>query len=136
MIRSYNITLDFENQKLKQTFQSNRYPKDLVNRCIKMYLVKCLLNTWICIAPKKDFVCVFAFLGKLSLEIKKQLQNAIERTLPYLHLKLSAIFISKICLLKNSHLASFSFKCNSCNAIYYRKTKRYFYVRAAEHKDI
>ena len=98
--------------------------------------MKCLLNTWICIALKKDLVCVFAFLGKLSLEIKKQLQNAIERTLPYLHLKFATIFILKICLLKNSHLASFNFKCNSSNAIYYGKTKRYFYVRAAEHKQI
>ena len=29
-----------------------------------------------------------------------------------------------------------SFKCNSCNAIYYGKTKRHFYVRAAEHMGI
>ena len=30
----------------------------------------------------------------------------------------------------------YSFKCNSCNAIYYGKTKRHFYVRAAEHMGI
>ena len=30
----------------------------------------------------------------------------------------------------------YSFKCNSCNAIYYSKTKRHFYVRAAEHMGI
>ena len=36
--------------------------------------------------------------------------------------------------LKNSALTLFVFlKCNNCNAIYYGKTKRYFYVRAAEH---
>ena len=28
----------------------------------------------------------------------------------------------------------YSFKCNSCNAIYYGKTKCHFYVRAAEHR--
>ena len=27
----------------------------------------------------------------------------------------------------------YSFKCNSCNAIYYGKIKRHFYVRATEH---
>ena len=27
-------------------------------------------------------------------------------------------------------------KCNSCNAIYYGKTKRHFYIRAAEHMGI
>ena len=30
----------------------------------------------------------------------------------------------------------YSFKCNSCNAIYYSKTKRHFYVRAAETMEI
>ena len=30
----------------------------------------------------------------------------------------------------------YSFKCNSCNAIYYSKTKRHFYVRAVEHMGI
>ena len=30
----------------------------------------------------------------------------------------------------------YSFKCNSCNAIYYGKTKRHFYVRAAENMGI
>ena len=27
----------------------------------------------------------------------------------------------------------YSFNCNSCNIIYYGKTKRHFYIRAAEH---
>ena len=30
----------------------------------------------------------------------------------------------------------YSFKCNTCNAIYYGKTKRHFYVRVAEHIGI
>ena len=90
-----------------------------------MYLDEVFIKHLDLYCTKKDLLCVFAFLGKLSLKIKKQLQNAIERTLPYLHLKLSTIFILKICLLKNSPLALFSFKCNS-----------YFYVRAAEHKEI
>ena len=30
----------------------------------------------------------------------------------------------------------YSFTCNSWNAIYYGKTKRSFYVRAAEHMEI
>ena len=41
----------------------------------------------ICIVSKKDLVCVFPYLGKKSLEIKKRPQNAIERTLPYCKLK-------------------------------------------------
>ena len=30
----------------------------------------------------------------------------------------------------------YSFKCNSCKIIYYGKTKRHFYIRAAEHMGI
>ena len=49
-----------------------------------MYLDKVFIkHPNICIVPKKELVCVFSFPGKKSLEIKKQLQNAIERTLPY-----------------------------------------------------
>ena len=94
---------------------------------------------------KKEFVCVFPFLGRKSLEIKKELQNAIERTLPYY--KLKVIFRSPSIIVNHFHFKDvlpkklcsgiiYSFKCNSCNAIYYGKTKHYFYIRAAEHMGI
>ena len=58
-----------------------------------MYLDKVFIkHPKICIVPKKELVCVFPFLGRKSLEIKKRLHNAIERTLPYC--KLKAIFKS------------------------------------------
>ena len=84
-------------------------------------------------------------LGKKSLEIKKRLQNAIERTLPYC--KLKVLFKSPSKIVNHFHFKDvlpkklcsgivYSFQCNSCNAIYYGKTKRHFYVRAAEHMTI
>ena len=36
-----------------------------------------------------------------------------------------------MCFLKKSGIVC-SFKCNSCNAIYYSKTKRHFYVKATK----
>ena len=56
-----------------------------------MYLDKVYINIHpnICIVSKKKLVCVFPFLGKESLEIKKRLQAAIERTLPYCKLKVT-----------------------------------------------
>ena len=111
-----------------------------------MYLGKVFIkHPNICVVPKKELVCVFLFLGKKSLEIKKRLQNAIERTLPYC--KLKVIFKSPSKIVDHFHFKDvipnklcsgivFSFKCNSCNAIYYGKTKRHFYVRAAEHMGI
>ena len=94
---------------------------------------------------KKELVCVLLFLGRKSLEIKKRLQNAIERTLPYCQLK--AIFRSSCKIANHFHFKDvlpkklysgivYSFKCNSCNAIYYGKTKRHFDVKAAEHMGI
>ena len=65
--------------KLKQIFQSNGYPKHFVDRCIKMYLDKVFIkHTNIGIVLKKELVCVFPFLNKKSLEIKKRLQNAMK----------------------------------------------------------
>ena len=84
MICSSYRTLHFQIPKLKQIFRSNAYPKNLVDRCLKMYLHKVFIKRPnICIAPKKELVCVFPFLGRKSLEIKHRRQNAIERTLQY-----------------------------------------------------
>ena len=97
MICSSYRTLHFETLKLKQIFRSNAYPKNLVDPWIKMYLHKVFIKRPnICIVPKKELVCVFPFLGRKSLEIKKRLQNAIERTLPYCKLKVIFRSPSKI----------------------------------------
>ena len=40
-----------------------------------------------------------------------------------------------MCFLKNSCIV-YSFKCNSCNSIYYGKTKHHFNVRADEHMGV
>ena len=62
-----------------------------------MYLDKVFIKyPNICVVPKKELVCVFRFLGRKSLEIKKRLQNAIERTLPYCKLKFIFKSLSKI----------------------------------------
>ena len=90
-------------------------------------------------------VCVFLFLDRKSLEIKKQLQNAIEKTLPHCELKI--IFRSSCKIANHFHFQDvlpkklccgivYSFKFNSCKAIYYGKTKHHFYVKAAEHMGI
>ena len=97
------------------------------------------------IVSKKELVSVFPFLGKKSLEIKKRLQNAIERTLPYC--KIKVIFKSPSKIVNHFHFKDvppkklcsgiiYSFKCNSSNAVYYGKMKYHLFVRAAEHMKI
>ena len=91
--------------------------------------------------PKKELICVFSFLGKNSLEIRKRLQSAIERTLPYC--KLNVVFKWPSKIVNHFHFKDvlhkklcsgivYSFKCNRCSVIYCGKAKRHFYVRAAE----
>ena len=111
-----------------------------------MYLGKIFIkHPNICVVPKKGINCVFPFLGRKSLEIRKRLQNVLERTLPYCKLKVIFKSPSKIVDHFNfkdvipKKLCSgivYSFKCNSCNTIYCGKTERHFYVRAAEHIGI
>ena len=90
-------TLPFEILKLKQIFRSSEYLKNFVDHCRKMYLDKVFIkHPHICIAPKRELVFVFPFLSKKSLEIKKRMQNAVERTLPYCKLKVIFKSPSKI----------------------------------------
>ena len=53
MICSSYRTLHFEILKLKQIFQSNEYPQNFVDSCIKMYLDKVFINTWIFVLCQK-----------------------------------------------------------------------------------
>ena len=83
---------------------------------------------------KKELAPLFPFLGKKSLEIIKRLQSSIVLTLPYCKLKVIFKYPSKIVNhfhLKDmlpkkpaSALSGITYKCNSCNAIFYGKTKR------------
>ena len=146
MVCSSYRTLHFEILKLKQIFRSNRYPQNFVDCCIKIYLDKVFIkHPEICVVSKKELVCVFSFLGKKSLEIKEWLQNAIKRTLSYC--KSKVIFKSPSKIVNHFHFKDVlpknlcsgivsSFKCNSCNAIYYNQTKHHFCTRAAERLGI
>ena len=54
MICSSYRTLHFQIPNLKQIFRSNAYPKNLVDRCLKMYLHKVFVkHPNICIVSKK-----------------------------------------------------------------------------------
>ena len=78
----------------------------------------------ICTVPKKELICIFPFLGKKSLEIKKRLH--------FMLLQIKIIFKSPSKIVKHFHFKDvlskklcsenvYSFKCNSWNAIYYGK---------------
>ena len=146
MICSSYRALHDKNSKLKQIFWSNGYPKNFAGRCIKTYLDKIFIKShFFCTVLKQGLVKVFPFFGKRSLEIKNRLLNSTERTLPYCKLnivfKSPAKIVNQFCF-KNVLPRKFcsgivyNFKRNSSKAIYYGKTKRQFYVRAAKRMGI
>ena len=95
--------------------------------------------------PKKEVSVILPFLGPVSLEIRKRLSGVFKEKLPYCNLRF--IFCSNVrlqnlfkfkdripkCL--QSGLV-YKFKCSSCNATYYGKTKRHFKVRMSEHMGV
>ena len=108
-----------------------------------MYLDKAFIKHLnICVVPKKELVCVFPFLGKSHWKSKRD-YKMLSKELYILkvtfkspskivnHFHFKDVIPKKLC----SGIV-YSFKCNSCNAIYYGKTKRHFYVRAAEHMRV
>ena len=83
----------------------------------------CFLISWQKINRNQKIPC--------KIQLKELYYIANQKSFSNLRQQLSTIFILKMCFLKNSGIV-FSFKCNSCNAIYYDKTKCHFYVRATK----
>ena len=55
---------------MKSILYKNSYSRDLVDKWIKYFLDKILApKTIVSTVPKKDFVIVLPYLGKLSLQI-------------------------------------------------------------------
>ena len=106
-----------------------------------MLAPKPVVNT----VPQKDLLIALPYLGKLSLQICTRINREMKNKLPYCNVrfvfqtkcKISNFFTfkDKIPSLLRSSVV-YKFKCGSCNATYYGKTKRHFKVRMCEHLGI
>ena len=95
--------------------------------------------------PKKDLLVALPYLGKLPLQIRTRINHIMKNKLLYCNLQF--IFQTR-CKINNfftfnnkipSFLRSgivYKFKCGSCNATYYGKTKCHFKVKISEHLGI
>ena len=93
-------------------------------------------------STEKEIMISFEFLGKTSLEVKRQLIEIFQTCSK--DIKLNVVFKSSVrvsnafrfkdqipkCL--NSMLL-YKFTCNTCNSVYIGKTKRHYLVRQFEH---
>ena len=89
LFRCFSLCSDFfkfhhEIDQLKSIFDKNSYLHDLVDKCIKEFLVKILAPKPVVSAvPKKNLVIALPYLGKLSLQIRTRINCIMKNKLPY-----------------------------------------------------
>ena len=107
----------------------------------KLFVPKRIVHT----VDKRQVLLILPFLGPLLFEIRSHLQKFFKNYIPYCSLKVvyqSRKIISNLFNFKdtvNTKLSShivYKFMCSCCNATYYGRTQRHFFVRASEHLGI
>ena len=131
---------------LKDIFDKNDYPCNVVNFCIRTFLTKIHRpKVEVCTVPKREINILLPFLGITSLDIRTKLQDLFRRKFPQCNLRiifkasvrLRSLFRFKDRVPKLLHSGLvYCFKCSGCNATYYGKTKPHFKVRICEHLGI
>ena len=149
LFRAYNICADYvtlhtEIEFLKSIWQRNSFPLFFIDKCIKRFLDKLFIKRNISgtVSKKKEVFICLEFLGKMSLQNKKQLTE-IFRTCQK-NIKLNVVFRSsnrirnafrfkdQIPKYMNSKVI-YKFKNNICNEVFIGETKRHFLVSEYEH---
>ena len=131
---------------LREIFDRNDYPCNVIDFCVRNFLAKIHRpKVEVFTVPKRDINILLPFLGTTSLKIRTQLQELFKRQFPQYELRIifkAGVrfrnlfhFKDKIPKLLQSGLV-YRFKCSGCNATYYGKTKRHFKVRMCEHLGI
>ena len=125
-------------------WQIHSFPLFFIDNCIKNFLDKLFIKQYISgtVSKKKEvFICI-EFLGKISLQSKKQLTETFCTCQK--NIKLNVVFRSsnrirnafwlkdQIPKYMNSKVI-YKFKCNICNDVYIGEIKRHFLVREYEH---
>ena len=147
--RAYTICSDYDKLhqeigRLKTIWQKNSFPLSFIDRCVKKFLDKLFVKRDIPkpASEKKEVLICTEFLGKISIQMKKKLQQIFRECGKGFHLRI--VFKSP-----NRLRNGFSFKdslpvnmdsfllyqytCDTCNCVYIGETKRHFQVRAYEH---
>ena len=149
LFRAYNICADYntlhnEIEYLKSVWQRNSFPFFFIDSCIKKFLDKLFISSKPSnnASDKKEIFICLEYLGKISLQSKKQLIE-IFRTCQK-NVKLNVVFRSSNRIrnafrfkdLIPSYMNSkviYKYKCNICNDVYIGETKRHILVRQYEH---
>ena len=84
-------TFHEEISSLKSAFESNGYPKNFIDSCIKCFLDKLFVKNKVGLTGAKlQLVCVLPYTGESSLDLRACLRRTVEETIPFC--KLNIIF--------------------------------------------
>ena len=120
------------------------FPVCFIDKCVQKFLNKLFIkyNHKNLTSAKKEVLITLEYLGKTSLQVKKQLKDIFRSCQK--NVKLNIIYRSSK-RIKNAfhfkdilpkHINSkvlYKFKCDTCNSVYIGKTKRHQLVRQYEH---
>ena len=148
LYRTYMICSDYSNLHkeivyLKTVWLKNAFPLFFIDKCVKKFFD----NSFITRKKKdcsreKEVIISLEYLGKISLQVKKQLTDIFRSC--HKEVKLMVVFKSsnrisnafrfkdQLPLSLNS-LVTYKFTCGTCNSAYIGKTKRHLLVRQYEH---
>ena len=128
---------------LKEIFRKNVYPENFIGKCFKKFLNNVhLVKENVPTVEKKRLLLVLPYLGKISLQTRTKLQQALKGVLNCRKLeivfkcqaKLSNSFLYKDPIPKD--LISgvvYKFQCDLCNESYYGESIRHLDIRSGEH---
>ena len=140
------VTFDIELSRLKSILIRNGYPVFFIDKCVSIFLEKIHLqqpnNNNNNQDDRTELYITLPFLGKFSLQIRKQIVTLLKKNIPSCRVKflfktkrrLSHFFKFKDTTPKclQSHLV-YKLQCNDCNVIYYGLAERHSKVRAYDH---
>ena len=150
--RAYTICSDYnklhqEISRLKTIWQKNSYPLSFVDRCVKKFLDKLFVKRTSPkpISTKKEVLICTEFLGKISILMKKKLQQIFKECGKGIDLRIvfkssnrlrNAFSFKDSLPIDMDSFLLYKFTCDTCNCVYIGETKRHFLVRAYEHLGV
>ena len=126
-------TFHEEISSLKSAFESNGYPKNFIDSCIKCFLDKLFVKNKVSLTvPNLQLVCVLPYAGESSLDLRACLRRTVEETIPFCKLNIIFRFTCRLGNLfrfnkfpqkkKIQPAIVYRYTCRNCKVTYYRKT--------------
>ena len=149
LFRIWNICTSYdlihnELEKLKSILVKNGYPIKVINKEIKLFLSKKLIQQeQKLLDDKRKIYLLLPYIGKAGEDIKKKIEELVNQFYPQVNIRVMFKtpltigmlfpFKDKTPFLLRSNIV-YRISCKTCNAFYIGKTNRCLGIRLDEHK--